>query len=54
MACTSRLERSSVRSSPNDPLTSSAWSHSGPDKDPEFHKEPLIFENVELTQRSYK
>jgi succinate dehydrogenase / fumarate reductase flavoprotein subunit len=31
-----------------------AWSHSGPDKDPEFHKEPLIFENVELTQRSYK
>ena len=31
-----------------------AWSHSGLDKEPEFHKEPLIFENVELTQRSYK
>ncbi|MGB5617821.1 MAG: fumarate reductase/succinate dehydrogenase flavoprotein subunit, partial [Desulfobacterales bacterium] len=31
-----------------------AWSHTGPDKEPEFHKEPLIFENVELTQRSYK
>jgi succinate dehydrogenase / fumarate reductase flavoprotein subunit len=30
------------------------WSHTGPDKEPEFHKEPLIFENVELTQRSYK
>ncbi len=32
----------------------SAWSHTAPDKDPEFHREPLIFENVELTQRSYK
>jgi len=31
-----------------------AWSHTGPDKEPEFQKEPLIFENVELTQRSYK
>ena len=31
-----------------------AWSYTGPDKEPEFHKEPLIFENVELTQRSYK
>ena len=31
-----------------------AWSHSGQDKEPEYHKEPLIFENVELTQRSYK
>ncbi|MGD8952824.1 MAG: fumarate reductase/succinate dehydrogenase flavoprotein subunit [Desulfobacterales bacterium] len=31
-----------------------AWSHTGPDNEPEFHKEPLIFENVELTQRSYK
>ncbi|MFZ0612614.1 MAG: fumarate reductase/succinate dehydrogenase flavoprotein subunit [Desulfobacterales bacterium] len=31
-----------------------AWSYAGPDKPPEFHKEPLIFENVELTQRSYK
>jgi succinate dehydrogenase / fumarate reductase flavoprotein subunit len=31
-----------------------AWSYTGPGKDPEFDKEPLIFENVELTQRSYK
>jgi succinate dehydrogenase / fumarate reductase flavoprotein subunit len=31
-----------------------AWEHKGVDSEPEFHKEPLIFENVELTQRSYK
>ena len=32
----------------------SAWEFKGDDKDPEMHKEPLVFENVELTQRSYK
>jgi succinate dehydrogenase / fumarate reductase flavoprotein subunit len=31
-----------------------AWSYAGPDQEPAFHKEPLVFENVELTQRSYK
>jgi len=31
-----------------------AWKHTGDGKDPEFHKEPLVFENVKLTQRSYK
>jgi succinate dehydrogenase / fumarate reductase flavoprotein subunit len=31
-----------------------AWEFAGVDSEPEFHKEPLIFENVELTQRSYK
>ncbi|MCU0614900.1 MAG: fumarate reductase/succinate dehydrogenase flavoprotein subunit, partial [Desulfobacterales bacterium] len=31
-----------------------AWEFSGLDKAPFFHKEPLEFENVELTQRSYK
>ncbi|MDM8550356.1 fumarate reductase/succinate dehydrogenase flavoprotein subunit [Desulfobacterales bacterium HSG2] len=31
-----------------------AWEYTGDDKEPEFHKEPLDFENVELTQRSYK
>jgi succinate dehydrogenase / fumarate reductase, flavoprotein subunit len=31
-----------------------AWEFSGVDKAPVFHKEPLEFENVELTQRSYK
>jgi succinate dehydrogenase / fumarate reductase flavoprotein subunit len=32
----------------------SSWEYTGRDKDPDFHKEPLIFENVELTTRSYK
>ena len=31
-----------------------AWKYTGQDKDPEFHKEPLDFENVKLSQRSYK
>ena len=32
----------------------STWGYSGEGCDPVFHKEPLKFENVELTQRSYK
>jgi succinate dehydrogenase / fumarate reductase flavoprotein subunit len=32
----------------------SAWAYTGDDARPEFYKEPLVFENVELTQRSYK
>ncbi len=31
-----------------------AWEFAGVDKSPVFHKEPLDFENVELSQRSYK
>ncbi len=31
-----------------------AWEFKGVDNQPEFHKEPLTFENVHLTQRSYK
>lgn len=31
-----------------------AWEFAGDGKDPNFHKEPLVFENVHLTQRSYK
>jgi succinate dehydrogenase / fumarate reductase flavoprotein subunit len=31
-----------------------AWEYTGAEKEPEFHKEQLAFENVELTQRSYK
>jgi len=31
-----------------------AWEFTGEDKDPVLHKEPLVFENVHLTQRSYK
>jgi len=32
----------------------SAWEYKGHDKQPELHKEPLVFENVQLTERSYK
>ncbi|MFQ5686232.1 MAG: succinate dehydrogenase (quinone) flavoprotein subunit, partial [Candidatus Scalindua sp.] len=32
----------------------SAWEYGGEGSDPVFHKESLTFENVELTQRSYK
>jgi succinate dehydrogenase / fumarate reductase flavoprotein subunit len=31
-----------------------AWEFAGDDQDPRLHTEPLVFENVELTQRSYK
>jgi succinate dehydrogenase / fumarate reductase flavoprotein subunit len=32
----------------------SAWEYTGSGKQPKFHKEPLVFENVQLSQRSYK
>jgi succinate dehydrogenase / fumarate reductase flavoprotein subunit len=32
----------------------SAWAYKGEGAEPELHKEPLDFENVELSQRSYK
>ena len=32
----------------------SVWEYDGDGKSPKFHKEPLHFENVELSQRSYK
>jgi len=31
-----------------------AWEFTGDGKEPGLHKEPLVFENVHLTQRSYK
>ncbi len=31
-----------------------AWEYAGADDSPTLHREPLVFENVELTQRSYK
>ena len=31
-----------------------AWEHTGEESKPNLHKEPLTFENVELTTRSYK
>jgi len=32
----------------------SAWGYQGADQEPVMYKEPLVFENVKLTQRSYK
>jgi len=32
----------------------SVWEHQGEGKEPVLHKEPLIFENIKLSQRSYK
>jgi succinate dehydrogenase / fumarate reductase flavoprotein subunit len=32
----------------------SAWEYQGAEKPPALHKEPLVFENVTLSQRSYK
>jgi len=31
-----------------------AWEYTGLKEEPQLHKEPLVFENVKLTQRSYK
>jgi succinate dehydrogenase / fumarate reductase flavoprotein subunit len=31
-----------------------AWEYQGPDKAPQLHKEPLVYEEVHLAQRSYK
>jgi succinate dehydrogenase / fumarate reductase flavoprotein subunit len=32
----------------------SAWEYKGMDKEPELHKEPLVFENIKPATRSYK
>lgn len=32
----------------------SAWEHQGDDKPPLLHKEPLVYEEVKMSQRSYK
>ncbi|HXG45084.1 MAG TPA: fumarate reductase/succinate dehydrogenase flavoprotein subunit [Gemmatimonadales bacterium] len=31
-----------------------AWEYQGPDREPLLHREPLVFENVQLAARSYK
>jgi len=31
-----------------------AWEYQGPDKRPALHKEPLVYDEVHMTQRSYK
>jgi succinate dehydrogenase / fumarate reductase flavoprotein subunit len=32
----------------------SAWEYQGTDKPPVLHKEPLVYEEVHMSQRSYK
>jgi succinate dehydrogenase / fumarate reductase flavoprotein subunit len=32
----------------------SAWEYKGDDVEPELHKEPLVYENIEVKQRNYK
>jgi succinate dehydrogenase / fumarate reductase flavoprotein subunit len=32
----------------------SAWEYQGPDKAPVLHKEPLVYEETKMAQRSYK
>jgi succinate dehydrogenase / fumarate reductase flavoprotein subunit len=32
----------------------SAWEYAGPDKEPSLNKEPLVYEEVKMTTRSYK
>jgi succinate dehydrogenase / fumarate reductase flavoprotein subunit len=32
----------------------SVWEYAGSNQKPKLHQEPLVFENVELSQRSYK
>ncbi len=32
----------------------SVWEHKGEGKEPHLHREPLVFESIKLTQRSYK
>ncbi len=35
-------------------MFASAWEFAGDDKEPVLHKEPLIYENIEVKQRNYK
>jgi succinate dehydrogenase / fumarate reductase, flavoprotein subunit len=32
----------------------SAWEYQGPDQPPVLHKEPLVYEEVHMSTRSYK
>ena len=35
-------------------MYAAAWEYKGDDQEPELHKEPLIYENIEVKQRNYK
>ena len=32
----------------------SAWEYKGEDKEPELHKEPLVYEGIKVATRNYK
>ncbi|MDP2721930.1 MAG: fumarate reductase/succinate dehydrogenase flavoprotein subunit [Bacteroidales bacterium] len=38
----------------NEFMYAAAWEYKGDDQKPELHKEPLIYENIEVKQRNYK
>ncbi|PIQ33386.1 MAG: succinate dehydrogenase flavoprotein subunit [Bacteroidetes bacterium CG18_big_fil_WC_8_21_14_2_50_41_14] len=38
----------------NEYMYAAAWQYKGDDQVPELHKEPLIYENIEVKQRNYK
>ncbi|MDL1871128.1 fumarate reductase/succinate dehydrogenase flavoprotein subunit [Deltaproteobacteria bacterium PRO3] len=50
----SQTEENEAKRDDENYLYVSAWQHQGDDKEPVLHKEPLAFESIHLTQRSYK
>ncbi|KAB2838544.1 FAD-binding protein, partial [bacterium] len=50
----SQTEENEAKRDDDNYLYVSAWQHQGDDKEPVLHKEPLQFESIHLTQRSYK
>ncbi len=50
----SQTEENEAKRDDENYLYVSAWQHQGDDKEPTLHKEPLAFESIHLTQRSYK
>ncbi|TAG95720.1 MAG: succinate dehydrogenase (quinone) flavoprotein subunit, partial [Bacteroidetes bacterium] len=49
-----QTEEGEARRDDNNFAYVAAWEYNGKDKDETLNKEPLVFENVKLTQRSYK
>jgi len=49
-----QTEDGEARRNDNDYSYVAAWEYKGENQQSELHKEPLLFENVKLTQRSYK
>jgi succinate dehydrogenase / fumarate reductase, flavoprotein subunit len=49
-----QTEEGEAKRNDKDYSYTAAWEYKGADQEPALHKEPLEFENVKLTQRSYK